>query len=364
MNIRMYDCKFGDCFRIDPEDDSYNSLYVDFGIQHKAFGKKLRESRYNEIINDMPDHMDFILTHYHEDHYDGVVYLMNHQTQNKKVFENIYIPDIWDLKCSVDIVKLILLKGLLGKYYINNKVTLFSFLSAICSMKGRIHFVSFGDTVQDKYTILWPDKFFLNPCMDYHNELLNDLARQTVQIMQSIRSEDGRSSGNVVGLLDELNDRYLNIPKPDGLNSNISNKLSRWENDISIVFHSTKDVTRNILFTGDIPRKYWWDIERNMIIDRRAINSPYSVIKIPHHGTTRYYYDFASKVNNSSAVLIPNGNIHYWTIDYRYSLLAPSIHRIVCSCNNSCSATCGHNCNCNCRNNQIIDNSGSFYFDI
>lgn len=52
MNIRMYDCGFGDCFKI--VTDVNNPLIVDFGI-HKGtkFNRRTIENRYDEIL---PNH--------------------------------------------------------------------------------------------------------------------------------------------------------------------------------------------------------------------------------------------------------------------------------------------------------------------
>ena len=67
MNITMYECGFGDCFKL--EDNNKNTLYVDFGIHDHSMGKSKRECRYDQIIHSMPDNCDFLLTHYHDDHY-------------------------------------------------------------------------------------------------------------------------------------------------------------------------------------------------------------------------------------------------------------------------------------------------------
>lgn len=37
MNITMYECGFGDCFKL--EDNNKNTLYVDFGIHDHSMGK-------------------------------------------------------------------------------------------------------------------------------------------------------------------------------------------------------------------------------------------------------------------------------------------------------------------------------------
>ncbi len=74
MNIRMYNCYFGDCFRV--ENSNGNDLLVDFGIHNASTSALNRDTRFNDIYNDLNEEsVDFLLSHYHEDHYNGVCYV-------------------------------------------------------------------------------------------------------------------------------------------------------------------------------------------------------------------------------------------------------------------------------------------------
>lgn len=100
--------------------------------------------------------------------------------------------------------------------------------------------------------------------------------------------------------------------------NNIQYKLSKFGNEISIVFQNYK-TNRNILFTGDFGKeKNWAFIEENQdgIID---LHSYYDVIKIPHHGTSSYYHSFINRMTSDSKLLIPNGYINRpWNVSPKY----------------------------------------------
>lgn len=94
MKIIMYDCGYGDCFQI--KEKNQNDLYVDFGIHKSLMKESVRENRFSDIIGEMNENhdADFLLTHYHEDHYNGAIYMA--QNSNYR-FSNVYIPDVWDV---------------------------------------------------------------------------------------------------------------------------------------------------------------------------------------------------------------------------------------------------------------------------
>ena len=94
----MYECGFGDCFRLREEGDI--DLYVDFCIHNSSWNEGDRIDRFHSIIADMEkeEERDFLLTHYHDDHFNGVKYMADH-TENK--YRNVYIPDVWNIHGSV-----------------------------------------------------------------------------------------------------------------------------------------------------------------------------------------------------------------------------------------------------------------------
>lgn len=97
MKIKMYNCGFGDCFRI--MTTSERNLFVDFG------GDK------RQAINDIGKESALLLTHFHEDHFKNA---MNIGARDNK-FREVYIPDVWDVQTCTDVVALLLLDSKINK---------------------------------------------------------------------------------------------------------------------------------------------------------------------------------------------------------------------------------------------------------
>lgn len=90
MKIRMYECGFGDCFRLETgqnQETGQNDLYVDFGIHTASWTRKERERRFDYIISEMKEKKDFLLSHYHEDHFNGAMYMAKNSSER---FTNVY----------------------------------------------------------------------------------------------------------------------------------------------------------------------------------------------------------------------------------------------------------------------------------
>lgn len=357
MNVTMYECGFGDCFRL--EDNNKNILYVDFGIHDHSMGKSKREYRYDQIIHSMPDNCDFLLTHYHDDHYAGALYMA--RSQSGKQFRNVYIPDIWRIHNSVDVIKLTLLRGVFSKSLLKNNLTLIDFLMMICNSSGKIHFVRRGDFIQKEYVALWPDENYVsNRTRDLlqkiymRNNLMDDTWDALTRIAEKlqyivIRMTDGNEPNVRSEMLDELqslNEEYYRLGNSVVRDRNLQYNLYKYGNDISIVFQNKYDTSenilfenkndscRNILFTGDVGRKCWKPIIDNFD-GQVPLYNVYKVIKIPHHGTRAYYHDiFSEKCNKRTKLLIPNGTIYRqsWYIyeQYLQDAYATNSH-VVCS---------------------------------
>ena len=59
MEIRMYECGFGDCFRL--REANQVDLYVDFGIHSSSWSGNDKTNRFDNIIADMNEKKDFLL---------------------------------------------------------------------------------------------------------------------------------------------------------------------------------------------------------------------------------------------------------------------------------------------------------------
>lgn len=348
MNIRMYECGFGDCFRLREEGDI--DLYVDFGIHNSSWNEGDRIDRFHSIIADMEkeEERDFLLTHYHDDHFNGVKYMADH-TENK--FRHVYVPDVWNIHGSVYITSLILLRGIFTKSVISENKTVIDFLESICKNNSRIYFISRGDKFHNnQYIALWPEKNYVarkahNIFNGLRNELggenlerIEEIATQLNELVVAMAHDNNERTEEYISTFNELRQEYnivqraFDILYEDTYRRKIQYKLTNFGNEISIVFQNY-EASRNVLFTGDFGKKRNWKTLKNNKDGLVNMYSHYDVIKIPHHGTRNYYYDFKDKINDTSVLMIPNGRISgSWYVDAQYSRDSRSTeNRTICA---------------------------------
>lgn len=377
MNIRMYNCYFGDCFNLLNENG--NNLLVDFGIHESCTDKTTREKRFKDVYSDIrKQKADFLLSHYHEDHYNGVVYVCDSENYNFR-FKDIYIPDIWQVNGCIKAIEIHLLRAILDGSILNKTTTIFDFLIAICEKNSTIHFVKRGTLIQKEYVALWPSDEFINEeaekviskALDVTgvDEEAETKLREFSERLHHIVAHDMFSrdykGDYLLGQLRDLKEDLVGFAeqrKPRDKDSNVLVRLRKFENDISIVFQNIEDdPSENLLFTGDFGRKakLWNQIENNTVWPKCDMHSMYHVIKVGHHGTRPYYHSFVGRMSNESILLIPNdGAKMRWNICSDYSLNAITTGAgVVCSTDNACEAK---NCNtgqCTCTNRSIIGNN-------
>ena len=389
MNIRMYNCYFGDCFKI--ANDSGNDLLVDMGIHRFCATKKCRENRFDEILSDLSDSTDFLLSHYHEDHYNGAVYISKNPHNFR--FSDVYIPDIWNIKGSIEAISLHLLRIILDRSIIKYGTTLFSFLKAICKSKSKIHFVQRGVEIQNNYIALWPSEEYItnqaeqilaniqngenNRDIELLKEYAKKLRKIVLRIPSNITIENGLIEQDYTALITQIDQLETEFHNTDwGFNrDNVSKSaivdLRCFGNDISIVFQNKNNNNdKNILFTGDFGDKekpwLWNNLEMNYDNNPDCkMHSDYHVIKVGHHGTRNYYHSFFNRINSKSFLLIPNGNKMNWKICSDYSSDVVNINaNVVCSKDNACEAKNCNNNHCICTKRTIIDLKPNFFVDI
>lgn len=332
--IRAYNCQFGDCYCIFNSPD--NPLYVDFGI-HRRCG--CNSCRYDSIINDIKSfsQKDFLLTHYHEDHYSGLIRMMEND-ENHKTFGTVYLPCIplesEQTKEALLIIKLVLTNGILRfKHDIEalKKLSFIRLLDSVYKATNEIVFLKKGDQLRGKYKVLWPDPGIVIDDINRNNpldsEVSEGLHKISIGLLKVLRIGNKEDNGNK---LKKLQEDYIDFVRENmkKIKAYVS-KTNNISNEHCIVFHNIEDAEGdNILFTGDLGKKRIWDILA------RELHSSYSVIKIPHHGTTGYYHDFTNLVRKDSYLLIPNGGIERWKISGKY---ADNLHnKVIMICNNGC----------------------------
>lgn len=358
MEIRMYECGFGDCFRLREENQA--DLYVDFGIHTSSWSRNDKTNRFDGIIADMEENKDFLLTHYHDDHYNGAIYMA---TETLHRFNNVYISDVWNMPGSVYITSLTLLRGIFTRSVILGKNTIIDFLETICTRHSRIHFISRGVRFHNnQYISLWPEKNYVARKAQKMFEKLQDelgeanlerierMANQLNALVVAMENGNDGVIDDYVTQFNELRKEYFSVQGifddlyRDNYDNNVQYRLTEFGNEISIVFQNYQ-ADRNVLFTGDFGKKRNWSfIENNRdgLVDMHAY---YEVIKLPHHGTEPYYHSFVGRVQDTSTLMIPNGYIKkHWYVSTKYNRDSVAVrNRTVCAHNTKClGPACPH----------------------
>lgn len=355
MKIRMYECGFGDCFRL--RNDTQDDLYVDFGIHSSSLPLAERSRRFDQIIAEMQENKDFLLSHYHDDHYNGAIYMANHSSHR---FRDVYISDVWNMPESVHITSLTLLRGIFTRSVMKGGATIIDFLSSICTSRSRIHFVSRGTSFcKDQFVALWPEKEYVaekaeqlfaemeKELGDTFIKSIVELAKDLNSMVMTLSTEAGIvNTANINQQFASLQEKYITVLKDfdsnfiDQKNRQIQYKLSKFGNEISIVFQNNNN-GRNVLFTGDFGKEANWSIiERNC--DRLVPMHPYyEVIKVPHHGTRPYYHSFIKRIKSGAVLLIPNGYVRKkWGVFSQYRDDSHKVNnKTVCAQKTTCTST-------------------------
>ena len=360
MKIRMYECGFGDCFRIMQE--GQRDLYVDFGTLQSNSSKSDREEKFKNIINEMNDDKDFLLTHYHLDHFNGVLYMKS----NGHKFRHVYIPDVWNINYREDAFALLLLRDILRKdtISISNKEVkpLLYFFESICLSDSTIHFITRGNKFHNnQFIALWPSKEYVDKkTHDLYKGLGNKFGKEKMDRVKALSVKlidllDSYQKNKELDYEHEFNDIKLEFIKIKSMfNDDISfdttkyvgKQLNELGNEISIVFQNCAG-DKNVLFTGDFGKVTNWKFIENNRDGIVYMHQKYNVIKVPHHGTKVYYHSFVDRMSNCSIFLIPNGyNSGSWGIHSKY--IDDSFnhnYKSICSCCPKCSGKVCADCN-------------------
>lgn len=361
MEIRMYECGFGDCFRL--RENKQVDLYVDFGIHTSSWSGYDRTNRFDGIIADMEEDKDFLLTHYHEDHFNGAIYMAANTPHR---FRDVYISDVWNMPGSVYVTSLTLLRGIFTRSVILGNNTIIDFLENICTRRSRIHYISRGVKFHnDQYIALWPEKkYAARKAQKMFEELRYKLDNRGLEVIERIANQlnsivVAMESGNEGVIEDyetrfnELRDEYIEAQKlfdylyGDYYDKNVQYRLTKFGNEISIVFQNYQ-ADRNVLFTGDFGKTMNWLFIENNPDSLVKMHSYYEVIKLPHHGTDTYYHSFRGRVDDKSTLMIPNGYIKQrWYVSPEYNRDSVSKrNKTVCAHNKRCLGPTCPRCTC------------------
>lgn len=376
MKIRMYNVGFGDCFYLQ---DGNSNLLVDFGSCNLKIGGKPRKAVFEEIISNLAaiGNKSLLLTHFHLDHLSGLLYMMKNNYLHE--FKKIYLPDVFSSKEMNDTLGLLLIVDVMKKSYLpGGQVSLYALAEALCRHPGNVILLSRGAEFEGAYKALWPD----TECIKRETSIIteqieerdrqaflrvSDFAGELRQVIYSMtvlgRELQGEEAHQTFGRLQKEFRKIRQSIEFTQLLEHMEEKkidLRQLKNTISIVFQNAKERERSLLFTGDIPSRFMNWIAANYD-GKVPLYSHYWCIKVPHHGTGRYYYDFGKYTPEN--LLISNGlyfaNSKTKAKGYRVSeeytglfgMLSSPSATMRCSNKDCCN---GYQNGCTCMNPDII----------
>ncbi|MDO4677263.1 MAG: MBL fold metallo-hydrolase [Blautia sp.] len=381
MKIRMYNVGFGDCFCLR---DRKKSLLVDFGTSNSRIEGRPRKEAFDVIISDFTtiERKNLLLTHFHLDHLSGLLYMMKHRSSSYE-FGKIYLPDVFSSEKMTGTLVLLLLADLLKDSCLpSRQVSLFALVEALAKKPQKIELLSRGKIFEDKYQALWPDNTVISSeteevygkIAENHKEIMETLwifAEKLRKIVYSMTEEckekteitetkmrafdrEFRAVRNTLEFAELLN--YLDENKV---------KLRRFKHKISVVFQNARDGELNLLFTGDVQPEHMKMIASNYD-GKLPLFEHYWCIKVPYHGTQKYYFDFSEYTPEN--MLISNG-IHFANSKKQSKELRTSpqygglfyINDTHMYCSN-CDCCDGYQDGCSCKECDII--SPAYYKDI
>lgn len=328
MDVTMFQMGFGESILIHQDD---SCLLVDCGSESSK-----RQQYFNNVNKELDNylHKALLVSHFHTDHINGIKYLSR---ENLHDFERIYLPHIFaadDYSVELLITEY-LLEALLDRRRRSSQIwgCLIPMVEAnrpVVLLRKGVSFHSAGCSFQT----LWPPEISENSknvweaFVEEHSVLqlprqaIHELAQKTRRVVQQIAgiadapTQSETSGIELQALLQQfavLRDGYIRTPWPNDVIA-LDIRKAAWaaykaiknKNETSIVFQTTDESKQQILMTGDVTQDI---MEKVVAFDVSTIwpqKKQYDIIKVPHHGTERYYFDF-SKYYNYRQLYISNG---------------------------------------------------------
>lgn len=393
MNIKVFNMEFGESILLEDRDEQ---LLVDCGSKK---GKELEE-RVNIISNELDEQktISFMITHFHEDHYNG--------------YQKVYKKKLYFPKASYIYMPWICFKNDKIPVIINEAIYLYMLYkrdsdrkSFLFWLKGQIEFILYSGNDQcrlvllkegDKFTVgsremevLWPAiidveendsdvqwifefveksiKYEDIKDFKYYKEKMAHNIMKVYRIAEDYcqQDDDGYVNGLIIKqqkallehiLNDQQNCLYAlnNIRKRitweekerEKYKNELKNIFKRDNNACSIVFRDCykncpiNNIQRtkkyDILMTGDITV----DIIENRLHDKYLKNTQYKYIKCPHHGTKSHYTN-AIPVGDNLIISNGSGCRTYQCISLSYSNHGNVLSRKYCT-NSRCESYHSH----------------------
>ena len=354
-SIYVFNVGYGDCAILSNSDNC--AMLVDCGSTYKKKSSNVIGLNSTQIyVDDVAEKVEeimmkfdkkyLLISHLHNDHFNCLQYFKN------IVFDEVYLPNYLDnnylditfaeiLLCKEkrrnNLIALLNIPHLLGKHKLINNNT-------------RIKFVNANDKIYNDlgtFEILAPQKkkykFNNNICgLLRKNETINDLKLKYLNQFVEADNKDFYSFKNNQDMYNliytkTLNNNFDQINLIKKYEKEIKSYYYKLHNDLSIVFHNIYNDNYKVLFCGDSKTSNLKKINK--------YHEKYKVIKVSHHGTEDYYFEYLPKTD----YLIINNTKYrnYKKISKKYDDMYGSDSILICTDNNNCEKIC-NNISCNC----------------
>lgn len=352
-SVTMFNAGFGDCFLIK---DGFSDLVVDCGTINAMFpSQPALAKKLHSMLIDSPD---LLITHFHADHMNGLVPLVSSFPQSQR-FQTVYVRGLsktdysfWVRAYQASLTTL--LATTLDADEFSALMNIPGTLIGLCKPNGRVRTLAEGSLFSVGTTpcqVLWPTRDCLLNCNTKSAQKMKKATKDFFDGLAAIaQSDDGlyglienldsfsreNDSRNFSSLFDDdgegtsperlatmsqesavtckrISDVVLHSPKIQKYLVSQAKKMAKigtdLENYLSIIFSSSD----NFYFAGDGKKNI---VKKTL----KKAGGAYSLIKVPHHGTTNYYVDFSPySFPSKTLLLIPNALLNKkWRIDNRY----------------------------------------------
>ena len=356
MRLNIFNMGFGDCFLL--QEDNKN-LLVDFGSDFMNTNQL--QAVATNIVGLCPQqNLSILLTHFHNDHINGLLQTSLCQQTN---VDTIYIPDIFTQtpsNNSISYVQLSLLSNVFQSIRLKQRpsITLYNLLQTIMKTNSKLLFLKRGDSFllsETTFEVLWPCFHTLKVNQKVQNRIIKALT--TLNFSQNLNMAITSNTvslgivdelGNLLSAafqnlasgfeinnpaMNELEEKYeqlsdqcsaiFNSLTKNQINSltSLAQSMVNEENRISIVFQDeTIQKCSKLLMTGDITKTEFKKILQGTLKSNTAltINQAFKVIKAPHHATRSHFLPILPPCEKIIAANGDTKHPHWGKIYYEY----------------------------------------------
>lgn len=327
MDIEMRDMGFGEMVILTENNDKF---IIDCGYSSQRYW--IQE---NEFLPKDNGKTDLLITHFHEDHYKGL--LQDNIDESKVYFEHCYLSPLYYQQRNKELISILTAISPIYSRGHKEVTNLILLMKKISKISKKIRFVKRGNVIKvflKDFKVLWPeygeanDEYqLINEFIDENNDLfknsgkINDLLKRYIKALDKVlnsynnertnQEENGKAIRELFEVYEELRSLELYVqPKMKRIYRKYLNRYIKNMNETSVVLK----YNNKALFLGDVTSKII-----DHLIDIGDIGEEFEVIKINHHGTpgNRNMY-FCDRLPLAKKYLISNSSHKMRKIDNKY----------------------------------------------